>query len=293
MGKNYWKLEKTWENYGNGKHLENCGKHDVERINWTYLVISTSSSRQKIESLTAGIEENQLKSICTVGRFQQRLQILGQMMPVANLDEPTMDPYRSSETAKGCHRNVPVGESDDVEMLWCCFAISESYISKDQVMRHSYKHSLGASLLPLLLWAPHDTSSDDARELFSTILHLVVVPSSLSAFTLHAHMYGCLWHIDIYIYIYITFSILVGALSKCWWIHIPGFCSARQPGNVNSSKAEFLCCSREISTGWGMSFLDSKICWLYTTRHELDPDIFHQILGSANEGNSVRHGFLR
>jgi hypothetical protein len=121
------------------------------------------------------------------------------MMPVANLDEPTMDPYRSSETAKGCHRNVPVGESDDVEMLWCCFAISESYISKDQVMRHSYKHSLGASLLPLLLWAPHDTSSDDARELFSTILHLVVVPSSLSAFTLHAHMYGCLWHIDIYI----------------------------------------------------------------------------------------------
>ena len=145
-------------------------------------------------------------------------------------------------------------------------------------MRHSYKHSLGASLLPLLLWAPHDTSSDDARELFSTILHLVVVPSSLSAFTLHAHMYG---------------SILVGELSKCWWIHIPGFCSAGQPGNVNSSKAEFLCCSREISTGWGMPFLDSKICWLYTTRHELDPDIFHQILGSANEGNSVRHGFLQ
>lgn len=127
-GQNYWKLEKTWENYGNGKHLENRGKHDVERINWTHLVISRSSSRQKIESLTACIEENQLKSTCTVGRFQQRLQILGQMMPVANLDEPTMNlrwiPIEALKRPKDAIEMYQLGNL----MTWRCCGVALQFL---------------------------------------------------------------------------------------------------------------------------------------------------------------------
>ena len=98
--------------------------------------ISISSSMTAIssEARTAGVEENQLKSTGTVGRFQQRLQILGQIQLAKELGW------------------IPVEEPDAMEMyqlgnlmMWrccVCFAMlesSESYSSKDSDMLRSYK----------------------------------------------------------------------------------------------------------------------------------------------------------
>ena len=106
------------------KPLENTWKFDAKPVTLKDSLGQKWASRpahQKaisLEARTAGVEENQLKSTGTVGRFQQRLQILGQ---IQSAKEPGWIPMEEPDA-------MEIYQLGNLMMYRCCvcFAMPES-----------------------------------------------------------------------------------------------------------------------------------------------------------------------